>query len=373
MDLKKELDMRSKLMFISRNLKIFEKISVIFFVSDKPHLGSKVMEILLATDSKALQNKAFFTWAKKQTLFSSTDWCERFAEILFIIQNHRLVKYLGYEKEEMERKLRMNSMLYSHELKIVLFRLCEELNRSQTAQIIDSIKKENNSDELKISNYKYLERFILELCKRDIISIDMDKKINLDVIIKHLEPLNAENCPSMLGKPKIFIIQSCQGQNWQKLLQGVQDDDDEVEETETDAPASSVRGEVFLNGPQKGDSIIAWSTVQGYASFRDRYNGSWYIEELCKELWKFGQVTDLVDILTLVNNNLRSKVYDGQFMVPSLMSSLGGKIQFPFVKENWVRGRVMMFKRLYFETFFSEFLGKSDVALSDMMKLHTND
>ncbi|KAL0276053.1 UNVERIFIED_CONTAM: hypothetical protein PYX00_003718 [Menopon gallinae] len=163
MDLKKELDMRSKLMFISRNLKIFEKISVIFFVSDKPHLGSKVMEILLATDSKALQNKAFFTWAKKQTLFSSTDWCERFAEILFIIQNHRLVKYLG---------------------------LCEELNRSQTAQIIDSIKKENNSDELKISNYKYLERFILELCKRDIISIDMDKKINLDVIIKHLEPLN---------------------------------------------------------------------------------------------------------------------------------------------------------------------------------------
>lgn len=517
MDVKKEFDMRSKLMFISRNLKLFEKISVIFFVCDKPYLGLKVMQILVGTDSKALQNKTFFIWAKKQMLFGHTDWCERFAEILFMLQNHRLVKYLGFEKEEMERKFSANHKIYTDDIKIILYKLCEELNQFQTVKLIDAIERQNDSHVSNKSFNYYLELYILDLWVRNIISIERNRKINLEVLINNLESLElenkivieikstietadfrllksiksmefhkflpeyysiidasnvglcviinekifsksdlnlkprlgsnrdverlrevftaygfrikvhtdvvfeelvfllnkyaklipatdsffiliilshgsenviyttdsvpvsmnaielifqADNCPNMLGKPKIFIVQSCQGQNWQKVLQGIQENVEE--ETEMDAPNSSVRSEVILNGPQKGDSIIAWSTVQGFASFRDKYNGSWYIEELCQELWKYGQITDFVDILTLVNNNLRRKVHDGQFMVPSLLSSLGGKIQFPFVKENWIRGREMLFKRLYFESFFSEFLCKSGVPYFDPTKMQLN-
>lgn len=168
-----------------------------------------------------------------------------------------------------------------------------------------------------------------------------------------------DECPNLIGKPKIFIIQSCQGEQWQiakpsKMLS-----------LETDAPNVS---EIALQpelepykfiGPQKGDSIIAWSTVQGYASFRDPYNGSWYIEELCKQLWRCGESMDLVDILTLVNNNLRSKIYDGQVMVPSLLLSVRAKVKFPFLRKSQCRGRRTLLSRLVFEKYFKEFLNEN--------------
>lgn len=166
-----------------------------------------------------------------------------------------------------------------------------------------------------------------------------------------------DECPNLIGKPKIFIIQSCQGEQWQmakpKIMYNIDTDSPNVV---CDIPIAPEKDLYQFIGPQKGDSIIAWSTVQGYASFRDRYNGSWYIEELCKQLWRNGETKDLVDILTLVNNNLRSKIYDGQVMVPSLSLSVRAKVKFPFIKKRQCKGRRLVIERLAFEKYFKEFL-----------------
>lgn len=172
----------------------------------------------------------------------------------------------------------------------------------------------------------------------------------------------AEICPNLIGKPKVFIIQSCQGEKWQKQL--IKSEDTEVF-CDSAVPSNNLKQ--VLMGPQRGDSIIAWSTVQGFASFRDKYNGSWYIQELCKELWKFGDISDLVEIFTRVNNNLRSKVYDGQFMVPSLLLSIRAKVKFPQSKQSEISGRRLMLERLIFEKYFVEFVKNS--VLIKMKKL----
>lgn len=161
----------------------------------------------------------------------------------------------------------------------------------------------------------------------------------------------AEICPNLIGKPKIFIVQSCQGEKWQKILKKLEDSD-----ICCDSSIPSTSAQEVVTGPQRGDSMIAWSTVQGFASFRDKFNGSWYIQELCKELWRFGDISDLVEIFTRVNNNLRSKVHNGQFMVPSMLLSLRAKVKLPYLKENKIKGKKLMFERLVFEKYFREFI-----------------
>lgn len=122
------------------------------------------------------------------------------------------------------------------------------------------------------------------------------------------------NCPQMTGKPKILVIQACQGDNLQTVM--------------LDGPKPPVTLNALTLGPERGDSVIAWSTVKGYASFRDRAKGSWFIQELCKEFKENSPARDFVDMVTRVNNQLRSKTHLGMFMVPSLSTSLCKKIKF---------------------------------------------
>lgn len=166
-----------------------------------------------------------------------------------------------------------------------------------------------------------------------------------------------DECPNLIGKPKIFIIQSCQGDQWQvaklKKIYNIETDSPNVG---CDIPLEPETSPIEFIGPQKGDSIIAWSTVQGYASFRDKINGSWYIEELCKQLWQNGEDKDLEEILRLVNKYLRSKIYDKQVMVPSLTTSVRAKVKFPFIRKKQCLGRRALIERLAFEKYFKEFL-----------------
>ncbi|XP_044736091.1 caspase-like [Chrysoperla carnea] len=100
----------------------------------------------------------------------------------------------------------------------------------------------------------------------------------------------ADKCPSLAGKPKIFITQACQGSKTQKMVT--------MERAEHDGS--------ILNYtiPTHADFLFAHSTIPDYRAFRREGFGSWYIQSLCKELELNGRTHDFVTLLTFVSRRV---------------------------------------------------------------------
>ena len=97
--------------------------------------------------------------------------------------------------------------------------------------------------------------------------------IHLFDIISHF---TAENCPSLAGKPKIFIIQACRDY--------------------TDQALTGLECE--------SDFLIAYATLPGRKASRHTAKGSTYIQELVHTLKEQQLYNDLVDILRIVQDKV---------------------------------------------------------------------
>ncbi len=97
-------------------------------------------------------------------------------------------------------------------------------------------------------------------------------------IRKLMEPFNGSNSYSLAGKPKLFFIQACQGNNQQRATH-----------VESDGPRRHVDSDaVYVREsiPSDADFLMGMSTVPSFLSYRERKNGTWYIQALCSNLVK---------------------------------------------------------------------------------------
>uniref|UniRef100_A0A3P9DL97 Caspase-8 n=1 Tax=Maylandia zebra TaxID=106582 RepID=A0A3P9DL97_9CICH len=97
----------------------------------------------------------------------------------------------------------------------------------------------------------------------------------------------------LTGKPKVFLIQACQGSNIQRGAQLMETDDDT-------SP---------LTIPEEADVLVAMATVEDHAALRHIVDGSWFVQSLCEQLKeRCPRGEDIVSILHYVNDDVAHRV-----------------------------------------------------------------
>lgn len=99
-------------------------------------------------------------------------------------------------------------------------------------------------------------------------------------------------CPSLVGKPKLFFIQACQGQRVDRGIPVL-------------PPRDSIDGvAAYLRIPTYADFLIAHSTIPGFIAVRNTDRGSWFIDSLVEMLQEYCEKYDLLTIMTLVTQRV---------------------------------------------------------------------
>ncbi|MBN3312546.1 CASP8 protein, partial [Atractosteus spatula] len=108
---------------------------------------------------------------------------------------------------------------------------------------------------------------------------------------------NGQNCPSLVQKPKVFFIQACQGKELQKAVNIQADGNDDCEADSQPFSNATV--------PVDADVLLGLATVQECLSMRNKVDGSWYIQSLCRHLRRCcPRGEDILSILTSVNEEV---------------------------------------------------------------------
>ncbi|XP_008199500.2 caspase-like protein isoform X1 [Tribolium castaneum] len=92
-------------------------------------------------------------------------------------------------------------------------------------------------------------------------------------------------CDDLKNKPKMFIFQACKGDYHSTTW------DQNKEKIEL-VPQSTFDSNYL--GP---DMLIVYSTTEGNVSFRDPNNGTWFIQELCKNFSAYGRRDDVISLI----------------------------------------------------------------------------
>ncbi|NXN58656.1 CASP8 protein, partial [Rynchops niger] len=121
------------------------------------------------------------------------------------------------------------------------------------------------------------------------------------------------NCSSLIGKPKLFFIQACQGSVGHPAVILKEDFSGHLE---TDAtPLTSI--------PDESDILVGMATVEDYQCYRCPETGSIYIQCLCKKMELLCPLhKDLITILTEVNKEVGGRVLNGWKQMPKITSTL---------------------------------------------------
>ncbi|KAI6652279.1 Caspase-3-like [Oopsacas minuta] len=153
-----------------------------------------------------------------------------------------------------------------------------------------------------------------------IVTRDM-KTIKKDTILNHF---TADSCPSLAGKPKVFIFQACRGQKQDHGIEmisakepvttgdeklTIQTDDfanipGKIEHIESDRSIPSSSQEVPKKVANFADFYIAQATVKGYVSYRYVTRGSVFISAFCSVLKSARYHHHLVDMMIEVRRQV---------------------------------------------------------------------
>uniref|UniRef100_A0A8W8JC90 Caspase-8 n=1 Tax=Magallana gigas TaxID=29159 RepID=A0A8W8JC90_MAGGI len=203
----------------------------------------------------------------------------------------------AYEIGKQADSLRELFTMFGYEIGLHENKTCQEI-----MHLLDEVRKKDHKDNgaliVCILSHGYLNT-VTGACSED---------LGIDEI---MIPFRADCCPSLSGKPKLFIFQICQGQRTQPI---VFHPTNAVVKAEGDYNMTQDKAEVtdsptLPRGPflAEADFLIAFATMRGYASYRNE-NGSYFIQSLVDLLRKRSPSEDVVSILVEVNHDVSQKI-----------------------------------------------------------------
>ncbi len=132
------------------------------------------------------------------------------------------------------------------------------------------------------------------------------KSVQLDSLTTRL---NARECRSLAGKPKLFFIQACRGKM-------------------KDSGVRIACDGGMLEVPNEADFLFSFATPSGQACFRDLDHGSWYISELCQVLCRCATYLHLNDMLTEMHGRVGDYEVEGHRQAPEITQRLQSNVYF---------------------------------------------
>ncbi|XP_029874688.1 caspase-9 [Aquila chrysaetos chrysaetos] len=160
------------------------------------------------------------------------------------------------------------------------------------------------------------------------------KPVPVEEIVNYF---NGSNCPSLRGKPKLFFIQACGGEQRDRgfVVDCDSPGDDapggslESDATPFQAPSGNVdEPDAVASLPTPSDILVSYSTFPGFVSWRETARGSWYVEMLDSVLEQYAHSEHLLNMLLRVADAVSAK---GQYkQMPGCFNFLRKKFFFAY-------------------------------------------
>lgn len=130
----------------------------------------------------------------------------------------------------------------------------------------------------------------------------------LDLMKDVYSLFNNENCPALQGKPKVFFIQACRGQNYDNgsSAGGSATADSNVQKSRWEPSDCTVSEEPMKRVPSWTDMFIAHATIRGHVALRNP-EGSWFLSSVYEVFCRYAYAMDLQEMMRLVEKQIMER------------------------------------------------------------------
>ena len=164
------------------------------------------------------------------------------------------------------------------------FNFTTRLRNNQTQS--DMLTLLTETAEKDFSRYDCFVCVILSHGSKDGIYGTDEQMIKVEAITKLFR---RDECPSLEGKPKIFLIQACRGSQQDRVP--IESDSDPIPFSSSSLPADA-------------DFLICFASAPGHQSYRQPLLGSWFISSIFEVFNEYAEREHLMDMMLRVNKRV---------------------------------------------------------------------